>query len=382
MRVLLINPWAVNNDEYYTSGFISGMSNYVELDVVSNYYFNGETPNGKCYKWFFKKSEKMQRSSLRLVVRALEYLNTWRRIERLTKNNEYEVIHIHWLLVYIMDLYFLKRIKRYCRTLILAAHNVLPHIEGEKSKAVLQKVYGCFSKIVVHGDSIKKEFEKTFPQYKSKLIIQYHGEYVNQSIEYSLKDEAEFNLVRSKIKHYKLVFIEFGSHFYNKGTDRLLKIWLENYTGVDSLLIVAGKMDARYTEMKELLSRAKKAENILVIDHYIDDNLLNFSISSSDVVIIPYRHASMSGVVFTAAAFSKVPICTKSGAIAEYLEDGIDSFLCDIDDAALKKAIDKAMNTDKSILLSMGKILSNNIKSKYSWNRITRQLYQEVYTVH
>lgn len=44
MKILLVNPWAINNDEFYTSCLIYALSKRVELDFTTNCYYRGEKP--------------------------------------------------------------------------------------------------------------------------------------------------------------------------------------------------------------------------------------------------------------------------------------------------------------------------------------------------
>ena len=95
--------------------------------------------------------------------------------------------------------------------------------------------------------------------------------------------------------------------------------------------------------------------------------------------MIPYRHASMSGVLHTAAIFEKPLICTKAGSMAEYLEDGIDSIVCENTEDSLFYGITIANDMEKDKLEEMGRKLHENINRKYSWRIITKKLYEEVY---
>ena len=116
----------------------------------------------------------------------------------------------------------------------------------------------------------------------------------------------------------------------------------------------------------------------------MEDNLLNYLVSNSDVIVLPYRHATMSGVVFTAAQFKKPIICTEAGSILEYVSEGENCFLCkpELDD--LKKTITSiSMNYTNEQLSDMGINLYEHILSHYSWREIGRQLcndYQELLT--
>ena len=381
-RVLLVNPWGIRNDGYYASGFISGMNNYVNLDYVSNAYYSEINPNGRLYRLFFRISEKMKESRIRKYVRGAEYVFAWKKILRLIEKNKYDVVHFHWLLLYPVDNYFLKRIKsRFPNVLlVLTAHNVLPHVSGEAYINQLRSLYDKFNYIIVHGNSIKGEFIEYFPEYISKLFVQHHGVYLGQNHDViDSEGNKTIEKYNEKVSKYSKIFLMFGAHYYNKGTDRLIRIWHENFCNENACLVVVGKKDANYPELDAVVKGICACDNIMYENGYVADQVLNYMIQNSSIVVVPYRHASMSGVVFTAANFHKMVISTKVGAIPEYIEDGVDGMLCDADDDSLKEVILRALKCKKDDIESMGEKLNKNISTKCSWDNICGMVSSNIY---
>lgn len=377
LRLLIINPWAINNDMHYAKGMVSALAKKADLDFVTNEYYKDAPNNYRLYRSFFKYSENLPRGRFRLFIRGVEYIFAYSKILKLVKKNKYDIVHIHWLLLYKIDYVFLRILKKHCNKLILTAHNVLPHVNGKIYKKDLQKIYDCFDTILVHGDSIKDEFSKVFPEYSEKVRIQHHGIYFQQDTHFNKNDLC--NEFVSKIMKYDKKIIMFGAMFYNKGTDRLLKIWLDRFKHSDILLIVVGKKSGNYQELDALKDIINITDNIYFKDEFIDNNTLNFLISYSDCVIVPYRHASMSGVVFTAAEFKKTVICTNVGALPEYIENNIDGFICDNTENGICDAIEIFSEQSVDELKIKGEALHRNIHLKYSWDCIADRLLNEIY---
>ena len=152
----MIDPWGINNISYYTNGLCSGLSNLVELDLFTNYYYrNTSGMNYKIESIFFKQSEDMKKGMKRNIIRSLEYIRSYWKIVNVLEKGEYDIIHIQWLLLYKFDKHFLKKIKKRCKKLILTAHNVIPHVNGDKYIKTLREIYGIFDLIVLHGEGIK-----------------------------------------------------------------------------------------------------------------------------------------------------------------------------------------------------------------------------------
>lgn len=379
MKVMMIDPWGVNNLSMYTNGICQGINKHVELTLVTNFYFKRTTNEDYSLKpLFFKVSEKMKRGKARNIVRGIEYIKSYIKVINELKKESYDVIHIQWLLLYRFDSIILKQIKKYCKKLVYTAHNVLPHSTGEKYIDKLRKIYSVVDTIILHGDGIRKEFESLFPEYKHKVVIQKHGTYLNQNTKFDIENiDSE---IINKIEKYDKIFIFFGIMFYNKGVDRLVKAWIDNFKMENHLLIIAGRKSDKYKEMNDIEDEIYNCDNILYINKYIEDNLLNYLINKSDIVVLPYRHASMSGVVFTAAEFRKPVLVTNTGAISEYIVNGENSFLIENDHQQLYEVLKHIICTrSKKDLQDMGNLLNSYIAINYSWNNIGKKLYDEVY---
>lgn len=376
MKILLVNPWAVNNDEFYTSGLTYALSQRVELDLATNWYYKGEKPSGHLFRVFFKKSE-YSKGKLRKAVRGLEYMKAYSRILKMAQNGKYDYIHIQWLLMYKLDIKFLKKLNMQGNKIVLTAHNAIPHVDSQKYIDNLRIIYKLVHTIIVHGEAIKAELLSVFPEFEAKIIIQPHGAILKKkeldesvAIDESIKDRLQG----------KETYIMFGNQFFNKGTDRLLKIWKEDYLADSTkLLIVAGRRINDYPELDNVLENIKPDDNMLYLEGYIKDEWLDYLIINSEAVLLPYRHASMSGVVFTAAEYSKTVLTTQCGAICEYMENGKDSIIVENNDEDFRNGLYKLMMLSSEERKEYGQRLYTNINEKYSWTKIAELLTEKVY---
>lgn len=378
-KVLLIDPRGVGSNGNYTKGLLYGLLKSTEVSIATNYHFNDEV-NGESYpsyRIFFRYSETMQQNAARKFIRGIEYCIAYKKIIKLIKKEKFDIVHINWLLMYKFDSKFLLKIHSMGLKIVYTAHNVLPHIKGSSNKEQLRRIYEIVDQIIVHGIEVKREFLNEFPEFQSKLYVQKHGCNCMPVTRYeeSLIDDE----IRCLINKYDERFLFFGNIFYNKGVDVLLNYWANSNIAKDSLLIIAGRKRESYKELEEAEKRAMGKKNILYLDYFIDDNLLNYLISNSSIILLPYRHASMSGVVFTAADFAKPILCTSAGALNEYLTDKEDSFISsDLEQflLILEKCIKEAGNLD---WCKMGKNLQYNIYEKCNWVSIVQKMVDECY---
>lgn len=376
MKVLLVNPWGINNDEFYTSGLTYALSKKLNVDLATNYYYEGKEPSGKLFRLFFKKSEHSKRIS-RKFIRGLEYIIAYIRLFHIINKNRYEYINIQWLLQYRIDILFLRKIKKTGSKIILTAHNAVPHVDGREHISALRIIYEIVDAIIVHGEAIKGELLSVFPECNGKIIIQPHGAILHKKVL-----SGSITIDKSIIERiaHKESYIMFGNQFYNKGTDRLLKIWKADFINDDSkLLIIAGRRTSSYPELDEELNGIGPFENVLYLEGYINDELLEYLIINSEAVLLPYRHASMSGVVFTAAEYSKMVLTTRCGAICEYLDNDKDSIITENSDEGYRIGLHKLMLLSKEERTERGNCLYKSINDKYSWDKIAEILVDRIY---
>ncbi len=375
MKVLIIDPWGVKSTSHYTNGISSGLAKKCQLTLATNYYYESTTnAEYEINRLFFKESELMESGLKRTIIRGLEYIEAYRKIISIVKKSNYDVIEIEWLLSYKLDILFIKILKKYAKV-FYKAHNVIPHEHGERKIKDLKKIYSCVDYIILHGNAIKEEFQLIFPHISSeKIIIQRHGTYINKKTSYDL-EKIKPEIIES-VKNYERIYIFFGSIFYNKGVDRLIHVWREAKIN-NALLVIAGKVVSDYNEIWKNMNEIKNTKNLLLINEYVDNNTLNYLIEKSNAVFITYRHASMSGVVFTAAEFNKVILCTDTGSMKEYFVHGENGFLCDNDEAAILKMIRHINELSDEKLRDMGKKLNSYITENFSWENIGDVLYKE-----
>ena len=377
MKVLIIDPWCSDKYEVYTIGLCDGLSNYADVTLCSSYYETRISNKYDIKRVFFRYSDRMKRSALRSVVRGIEYCLNYLKIIKLAKKHQFDVIHVEWALLHTADRLFLKKLKKLTKRLVYTAHNAIPHINGESHVADLKKLHECFDTIIVHGESIREEYLHYFPEDAEKLKIQRHGVHLSQQDTYDKSLVSEDIYQFATEKKGKLCVVV-GNIFYNKGTDRPIRYWLTNKIGSEDRLIVAGDYSNKYEELEALMSELPKTSNILFLPRFLNKDEFTFVVGQSDFVVIPYRHASMSGIVYSAAALRKPIVYTNTGAIAEYI--GSDCGYCvDNDDIALDKAMTHMLSLTKEQLSRMGSNHHQCIYTNYSWSNIAEQLVRVVY---
>lgn len=369
-KVILIDPSGI----IYGAELARALSRYVDLYYVTrNNHLSIELTNIKRYYWFSSESSI---GKWKKIIKGYHYLSAYLRIIRLIKKEKIDIVHIQWLSVPKIDNVILWLIKKTGSKLIFTAHNVLPHRNGNKYISYYRKHYSYFDKIIVHGEKIREDFIKVFPEYSEKLKIERHGTFL--SLENKISKENLDKKLMDKLKNSQKTAIFFGNMFFNKGIDALLEYWMNHYLDKNLFLIVVGKKDPDFNELNKLEDEIMSCSNIFYKPKVIEEVELNTYIYMSDIVVMPYRYASMSGIIFKAAAMNKTVLTTDTGSIKEYILPE-SSYLA----AGLKdffRIFDTLMLDDnRNLLKKQGVQFGSFIKRNYDWDNIAEDTIGKVY---
>ena len=378
LKMLVVDIWAEQgtNLHRYAAGLAAGASEYADVTVAVPYSF--VRPEGHRYRvihTFFPFSSKISGEGfVRRVIRGVEYVTGYLRIAHIAKREGFDVVQVEWPLRYRLDAKLYRHLKKGCRLFVYKAHNVLPHSSGDRFIEDMRVIYGIADKILIHGRSvIEREFVDLFPEYKDKLIVQRHG--INEARDLSFDegsiDPDMVSRIHAAHENGGKVYFIVGDIHEDKGIDRLIRVWLDTFSKSSSVLIVRGRQLGSYPDLEALEPRIKESENIIFRRGYVYNNEVNYLMTECDLVVLPYRKAYMSGVFFTCVEFGRAFLATDWGVVAEYTDNGKDSFIVENSEEAFRdKLLDIDRNESREHLAEMGASLKEHYEREYNWKKI------------
>lgn len=385
LRVASFDPWYIK----YSDEMDREMCKLVDLTIITHSNVVSNCAHACIRKYFFGISNKVRFSNkLKKIIKGIEYFIGWIRVLLLVYREEFDVFHIQWLLWYSLDIPFLRILRTVSKNpkmkIIITAHNSVPHVNGKKAGGKCGRIYDIVDKVIVHGMGSMEEMQNLYPRTRTKLYIQKHGgisNYKKKTKENSgLEQDERFDKI-TKCKG--LVFLFLGNVFFNKGTDRLMRYWLERSSALGNhLLIVAGGVRETSEGYKTLEKEFRQLSNAVYWDRKVSEAEHDFLFANCDIVVLPYRAASMSGVLFTAAYFRKPVLVTNVGCLPEYVIEKENAFVVANSYPSLKENIDHIIsNISKVQLCNMGNNLNQYICETCSWSRICKDLVENIYNI-
>lgn len=119
------------------------------------------------------------------------------------------------------------------------------------------------------------------------------------------------------------VLLFFGYVRRYKGLDILIEAFAElARERPDLRLLIAGEFYDKPEYYTDLISRLGLDAKVKVINEYIANEALAKYFQLSEVVVLPYRSGTQSGILNIAYGYSKPVVITDVGGFAEFVEDG------------------------------------------------------------
>ncbi len=314
---------------------------------------------------FVPTKYKSSENFIKRILKALESVVNYIYILFVCLLNKPDILHFQWLPfseicsieVLILRVYklFLPQSK-----LLLTIHNVYPHNYIDEKKIRYKKRFVKLSRFfdgfIVHTNESKHKVVSDFFIEEDRVCVVHHGIF-----EPDLKGIKRKERVSGKYR-----IISYGHQDLYKGTDLLLDaIQLLPYEYKEKVeLEILGRGQQPYIDLLK-----KKGEGLSIEWklYYVDDKTLYQDIINADVIVLPYRNISQSGVLLLALYFNKPIICSDLPAFVETLGDyPIELFFKSGDPHSLKDTIIRQLNNkmDESLIYNCFK----NLREKYSWH--------------
>ena len=280
-----------------------------------------------------------------------------------------DVLHLQWLPfmeVVGWEIPILKCIKRLSpkTRLVLTIHNIYPHnMSDERKKAYnarFRKASSLFDAFIVHTKISKEDVIREFELSSEKVHVCCHGVFEPKGVTIS----SEYR------KDGKLHILQFGGQSYYKGTDLLVDAVCslddERKKRIETH-IVGGISQSFLDELKK-----KDVDSVITWKAYfLSDEELYQEINAADLIVLPYRAISQSGVLLLSIYFGKLIICSDLPSFKETMqgEDGNsldnDLFFKNEDAESLRNLIVRYI--DGKVDEEPIRKRVNHLKSLYSW---------------
>ena len=322
----------------------------------------------------FKKGDSAQEVD---SIRCLSSINpfSWRKTAYKIIDIEPDLVLFRFWLPFFAPAFsgVAKKIRKYSDATIMAiCDNIIPHEERLLDTRLTKIFFGFIDSFIVLSKKVENELMSFIPEAKYKYSPHPIYSIFNNTLS---KEQAKAELKLAT----KKVLLFFGLIREYKGLDILInamekiKTELEDYT-----LLIVGECYENENKYTELIKKAGITDNVKCHYSFIPDNEVGKYFSAADVVVLPYKTASQSGIVQIAYHFDTPVIVSNVGGLPEIVDEGKTGYCVEPNSNAFAKAIKAFYENDN--ISEMNSNISE-YKSQFSWDAMVKAI-EKLVNVH
>lgn len=248
---------------------------------------------------------------------------------------------------------------------ILVCDNLAPHEKRPFDDAFTRWMMRNSDGYLVMSDAVERDLDRLKPAAPRRrvahpLYAQFdRGRYDRQSARAKLGIEPEAEVV-----------LFFGYVRRYKGLDTLLRAWPEvRANRPRATLLVAGEFYEDAAPYRALAREAGGEPHVRLLERYLPDEEVEAAFKASDVVALPYRSATQSGVTHVAYALGVPVITTDVGGLAETVTPETGLVVPPESPQAIAEAITRFFAEDLGPSLRRGVA---RVQQEHSWETLAR----------
>jgi glycosyltransferase involved in cell wall biosynthesis len=331
------------------------------VELHTSHFAYGPLPEPQGYarvEDFYRRAARARSAGVRRAVKLAEHVPDMLAYRR--RASAADVVHFQWLAFQYLDGTLLPR----GRPLVLTAHDVLPREPKPGQRAAQRRTYRRFDAIVVHSEHGARRLVDELGVAPERVHVIAHGalEHLAGGAPSPGSDGAPALTAGEGGRRPRVLF--FGLLRPYKGLDVLLDAW-DGIDDAELWIVGMPRMD-----ISPLRARARG--DVHFVPRFVDDAELAEHFASADVVVLPYREADQSGVLFTALAFGAPLLLSDVGGFPEVAATGAARCVPAGDGDALRDELRDLLG-DPEARAQMRLRARAAAQGPYSWRHVARQ---------
>jgi glycosyltransferase involved in cell wall biosynthesis len=366
MKVQLVDPSAFTPP--YDRALAAALARAgAEVELLTSRFLYGPVPEAEGYRvreCFYRRSAaRGLQAPGRRAFKLAEHVPDMLRFRR---QADADVLHYQWLTLPSLDVHLLP--PRHPR--VMTAHYVLPPQPSRRQLAAARRTFGAMDAVIAHSQHGAARLRDLVGLDSGRVRVIHHG-----AFDYLTRLPEEKPLPPELEGPEGPVILFFGLLRPYKGIDTLL----EAFRRIDGAeLWVVGNPRMELEPLHQLAAEAPGRVRFLT--RFVEDAEIPALMRAADVVVLPYRDAEHSGVLYAALAFGKPLVLSAVGGFPEVAEQGAARLVPPEDPRALAAALAELVK-DESTRAELARAAAVAAAGSYSWDAAATQtlaLYREL----
>jgi glycosyltransferase involved in cell wall biosynthesis len=243
--------------------------------------------------------------------------------------------------------------------------NVIPHEKrlGDKQLASYF-IKGCDA-FVTMSKAVMNDLEKfTNTSHKKYLLHPLYTAFGDKIP----KQQARLKL---NLKQDDRVILFFGLIRKYKGLDLLIEAFSLLKANPHNKLLIAGEFYEDKQPYFDLISKYKLEEQIMLLNQFIPNDDVKYYFSAADIVALPYRSATQSGVTQVSFHFEVPTLVTNVGGLGEIIPHNVAGYVVEPNPQAIGSSLEDYFENNKEQAFTEG---MKQEKQKYEWSIFVNEI--------
>jgi glycosyltransferase involved in cell wall biosynthesis len=366
MKVQLVDPSAFTPpyDRALAAALARGGA---EVELLTSRFLYGPVPAAEGYRvreCFYRRSAaRGLQAPARRAFKLAEHVPDMLRFRR---DAVADVVHYQWLTVPALDVALLPP----RRPRVMTAHYVLPPRPSRRQVRGARRAFAAMDAVIAHSEHGARRLREALGLDPERVRVVHHG-----AFDYLTRLPEEKPLAPELTGAEGPVILFFGLLRPYKGIDTLLRAF-RRVEGAELWIVGNPRM-----EVEPLHRLAAEAPGrVRFLTRFVDETEIPAIFRRADVVVLPYRDAEHSGVLYTGLAFGKPLVLSAVGGFPEVAERGAARLVPPQDQAALVTALTELVG-DETARAELAEAAAQAATGAYSWDEAARQtlaLYREL----
>jgi glycosyltransferase involved in cell wall biosynthesis len=366
MKVQLVDPSAFTPpyDRALAAALARGGA---EVELLTSRFLYGPVPEPNGYRvreCFYRRSAARGLDApARRAFKAAEHLPDMLRLRRRV---DADVVHYQWLTMPALD----ARLLPARRPRVMTAHYVLPPRPSRRQVSTARRMFGGMDAVVAHSEHGAARLREEVGLDPARVRVIPHG-----AFDYFTRLPEEKPLPPELEGAEGPVILFFGLLRPYKGLDTLLRAFRE-LQGAELWIVGNPRMDL--APPRRLAAEAPG--RVRFVTRFVEDAEVPAIFRRADLVVLPYRDAEQSGVLYTGLAFEKPLVLSTVGGFPEVAATGAARLVPPEDPDALAEALSE-LTADPEARERLAAAARAAAAGPYSWDSIasrTLALYEEL----
>jgi glycosyltransferase involved in cell wall biosynthesis len=366
MRVQLVDPSAFTPP--YDRALAAALARRgAEVELLTSRFLYGPVPVPEGFRvresFYRRTAERGLHARGRRLFKATEHLGDMRRLRA---ELDADVVHYQWLTMPALDPHLLPP----NRPRVLTAHYVLPPVPSRRQLVVARRLFTRMDAVIAHSEHGASRLREELGLDPARVRVIPHG-----AFDYLTRLPEEHPLPVEMEGADGPVILFFGLLRSYKGLDTLLRAFGQ-VEGAE--LWIVGNPRMEIEPLRRLAAEAPGRVRFLT--RFVDDAEVPSLFRRADLVVLPYRDAEQSGVLYTGLAFGKPLVLSAVGGFPEVAATGAARLVPPEAPAALAAALNE-LTGDAAARERLAAAAREAAAGPYSWDAIaarTLSLYEEL----